>query len=690
MDRSGRSQPETVTLTDLIARRDYGRAIERLRAQIQQAPLDSRTQLQLADALVLAGRGVEALPVFLALSDTFAADGYFAKALAVLKRVEKIEPGRADTRERLERCLEKQRGAPTIVTTVPPPRPRTTMPEIGMEEIGITTLTRLRALKRGDGEMPVLEEVGPRTEPPVLREMLERVVAQAGRPEAEVPAEAAAEPPMLTPEEPPAPIEIELSTTEFRELVLDIVQEAAQPAPVPEPRPEPAPMAFTAIDVPPTVEIQAFDGTATLPPVSPPPAVEPRPSGTIESAALFAALSPDEVLALVTELGLVRCEPGDIVVTEGEPGDSLFVIGQGRLKVFASSPLGRSYAIGELREGDFFGEVGALSGRPRSATVVATSDCDLLVLDRPRMEALVRARPHVREVLEEFYVRRAQNPLSAVRVLPTDEHPAQARAAEILESYFGAADWDPRMQLRLAHVLARSGKNEDAVSILLALAEETARAGFPAKAIAMLKKAEGLRIAPLRELDPVQPTPAPWGEWSLRPEADDSRDALAPWLRDVMREAARRPGPGHASAATPVGYRDGLRASPLFEGLSDAERFAFVSGLRLRGAEAGDILVTEGEPGDSIFILAGGSVKIFVRNKAGRNERQCVLPEGSFFGEIAALSGCVRTATVVAGERCELLELTRQALDGVTSTYPRVREVLERFYTERTLKIEEP
>ena len=662
LDRAGRSPQETVTLTDLIARRDYGRAIERLRAQIQQAPLDARTQLQLADALVLAGRGAEALPIFLALSDTFAGDGYFAKALAVLKRVEKIEPGRADTRERLERCLEKQRGT-RADPPPPPPRPRTTMPEIGMEEVGISTLTRLRALKRGDGELPVLEEVPARTEPPVLREMMERVVAQAGRPEGED--DPPAEPPVISAEEP---LEIELSTSEFRELVLDIVQEAAQPAPAAAPEPAIERAADTA------------SGAGTE---------EGRTAAPFESGALFAALSPDEVLALVAELGLLRCEPGDIIVTEGEPGDSLFVIGQGRLKVFGLTPKGRSYAVGELREGDFFGEVGALSGRPRTATVVAATDCDLLCLDRPRMEALVRDRPRVREVLEEIYVKRAENPLSSVRVLPTDEHPAQARAAEILESYFGAADWDPRMQLRLAHVLARSGKNEDAVSILFALAEETARAGFPAKAIAMLKKAEGLRIAPLRDLDEPEPITAPWGEWTLRPQADDTRDALAPWLRDVIREAARRPGSG-PGAAGPFGYRDGLRASPLFEGLSDAERLAFVQGLRLRGVEAGDVVLTQGEPGESIFVLARGSVKVFVRDAAGRNERQCVLTEGAFFGEIAALSGCERTATVVAAERGELLELTRQALDDVTRTYPRVREVLERFYTERTLRIEEP
>jgi CRP-like cAMP-binding protein len=669
LDRTRRSPPqETVTLTDLIARRDYGRAIEQLRAQIQRGPLDSRTQLQLADALVLAGRAVEALPIFIALSDTFAAEGYFAKAIAVLKRVDKIEPGRADTRERLEKCIQKQRGAPTVVVPPPPPRPRTSMPEIGMEEMGITTLTRLRALKTGDGEL-VLEELPPRTEPPVLREMMERVVAEAGRPEA--PPDVAAEPPMFTAEDAAVPLEIELSTTEFRELVLDIVQEAAQPAPLLDTQ---------------TVAIPAAAPETSSPGV----ALEPVPKGTIESAALFAALSPDEVLALVNELGLVRCEAGDIIVTEGEPGDSLFVIGQGRLKVFGLTPKGRSYVVGELREGDFFGEVGALSGRPRSATVIAASDCDLLVLDRPRMEALVRVRPHVREVLEDFYVKRAENPLLAVRVLPTDDHPAQARAAEILESYFGASDWDPRMQLRLAHVLARSGKNEDAVSILFALAEETARAGFPAKAIALLKKAEGLRIAPLRELDEPEPAPAPWGEWKLRPEADDMRDSMAPWLRDVIREAARRSGPaGVSSPAAPEGFRDGLRASPLFEGLADAERLAFVEGLRLRGAEPGDVLLTQGEPGESIFVLASGSVKVFVRNPAGRNERLCVLPEGAFFGEIAALSGCERTATVVAAERCEILELTRQALDTMSNTYPRVREVLERFYTERTMKIEE-
>ena len=47
------------------------------------------------------------------------------------------------------------------------------------------------------------------------------------------------------------------------------------------------------------------------------------------------------------------------------------------------------------------------------------------------------------------------------------------------------------------------------------------------------------------------------------------------------------------------------------------------------------------------------------------------------------LTGSPRTATVVAAAPCELLELDRATLDGITATHPRVREVLQRFYEQR-------
>ena len=95
------------------------------------------------------------------------------------------------------------------------------------------------------------------------------------------------------------------------------------------------------------------------------------------------------------------------------------------------------------------------------------------------------------------------------------------------------------------------------------------------------------------------------------------------------------------------------------------------------------LVVAQGEPGDSLFLVTTGAVKAWIRNRDGRYVLVRRLGEGDFFGEISVLTGSPRTATVVAAAPCELLELDRATLDGITATHPRVREVLQRFYEQR-------
>jgi cAMP-dependent protein kinase regulator len=123
--------------------------------------------------------------------------------------------------------------------------------------------------------------------------------------------------------------------------------------------------------------------------------------------------------------------------------------------------------------------------------------------------------------------------------------------------------------------------------------------------------------------------------------------------------------------------------SPLFSDFSVGELLAVMSGLELLSFAAGDIVITEGEPGDSLFVVSTGRVKAFVRNPAGRHVQVREMGDGEFFGEISILKGSPRTATVTAASRLELLELDRATLDRITASHPRVRAVLEDFCAKR-------
>jgi cAMP-dependent protein kinase regulator len=138
-----------------------------------------------------------------------------------------------------------------------------------------------------------------------------------------------------------------------------------------------------------------------------------------------------------------------------------------------------------------------------------------------------------------------------------------------------------------------------------------------------------------------------------------------------------------AAAAEPAGQAK-LAETPLFRDFSEDELLAVIRGLRLHTAEPGEILVSAGEPGDSLFVLASGSVRAYMRDKRGRNVQVREMHDGDFFGEMSVLTGNPRSATITAATHCELLELDRQTLNQIAQTRPNVRVVLQEFYKKRS------
>src|SRR5258708_2284464 len=134
------------------------------------------------------------------------------------------------------------------------------------------------------------------------------------------------------------------------------------------------------------------------------------------------------------------------------------------------------------------------------------------------------------------------------------------------------------------------------------------------------------------------PGERPAGSAARRPGAGNTEGFFQNWLLDMVRKAVH-PAPSDSFAIAPAdasalrAYAPGLLASPLFAGFSEDELLAVIQELRLLTFEPGDIVVTQGEPGESVFILAVGAVKVFTRDPAGRSVDKAALKEGGFLAE---------------------------------------------------------
>ena len=86
---------------------------------------------------------------------------------------------------------------------------------------------------------------------------------------------------------------------------------------------------------------------------------------------------------------------GSVILFENDPGDSLFVVRQGRVKVVLIGEDGREVILGVLGVGEHFGELALIDDRPRSAHVIAMEDSHLLVLRREDFRRRVESSPTV-------------------------------------------------------------------------------------------------------------------------------------------------------------------------------------------------------------------------------------------------------------------------------------------------------
>lgn len=133
----------------------------------------------------------------------------------------------------------------------------------------------------------------------------------------------------------------------------------------------------------------------------------------IEKSHLFKSLTP-EARREVLESGYVMSYgDGDVVMKQGDPGDTMYLIMRGKVRVETETPAGK-VQLAELGRDACVGEVAVLTEQNRTATVTAIGDVDAVAFAKHRVMRVLDQHPKVREILESIVQARAEDTIEKI------------------------------------------------------------------------------------------------------------------------------------------------------------------------------------------------------------------------------------------------------------------------------------
>jgi CRP/FNR family transcriptional regulator, cyclic AMP receptor protein len=117
--------------------------------------------------------------------------------------------------------------------------------------------------------------------------------------------------------------------------------------------------------------------------------------GVLRRAPLFEALDDDGARALRSRMTEVALSRGERLFTEGDGGDSLYVVLEGKIKLTRAAPDGRENLLSVIGPGEMFGELSLFDPRPRTSSASAVTDARLAALAHDKLLIWLTGRPEV-------------------------------------------------------------------------------------------------------------------------------------------------------------------------------------------------------------------------------------------------------------------------------------------------------
>src|SRR6266404_3489288 len=108
---------------------------------------------------------------------------------------------------------------------------------------------------------------------------------------------------------------------------------------------------------------------------------------------IFAGIEVDLLEQIAPEVHVVQLEEGEVIFREGDPGDLLYLVGEGSVKISKSGRGGEQETLSFIQPGNFFGEMAQLDGQPRSAMATAVGSTLLGTVDEPTFQHILELAP---------------------------------------------------------------------------------------------------------------------------------------------------------------------------------------------------------------------------------------------------------------------------------------------------------
>lgn len=143
---------------------------------------------------------------------------------------------------------------------------------------------------------------------------------------------------------------------------------------------------------------------------------------------VFAALSDEQIVTLVGGAVMHAYTTGEVLVREGDHGSSLFVIRSGRVRIDKSLDGGGFTTMARMGAGDFFGEMSLLTGEPRTASIVAEDETEVVVVSKEAFAPVLTADTGILVGLSAALESRARNLAARLADLPAA--PGQAKPTQ--------------------------------------------------------------------------------------------------------------------------------------------------------------------------------------------------------------------------------------------------------------------